>query len=278
MKKRLIFLASSLFPSAFARIAYKQLTLPQVHKLRENELVTLDKANQGDFEYQGFNIRTYAWNENGSKEALLLIHGWEGQAGNFSDLVEELIEADYRIYAFDGPSHGFSSKGSTSLFEFIELVNVLIRKYEVKNLISHSFGGVATNYVLFANQDLKIDKYLLFTTPDKFSQRIDFVAESVGISPKVKRKLIQRLETELDMKVAELNVSDWVKSVNVKEALILHDKNDGVLPIEQSLNVHHNWKNSTFETVEGTGHFRILRTKSVLDRVIRFFDETHENR
>lgn len=257
----------------FARIAYEKLTHPQVHKLRDHELTTLDKAKQDELDYAGFKIKTYAWNEKGSKEALLLIHGWEGQAGNFSDLVEELIKADYRIYSFDGPSHGFSSKGSTSLFEFIELVNVLIQKHEVKNLISHSFGGVATSYVLSANQSLKIDKYLLFTTPDKFSQRIDFVAESVGVSPKVKRKLIQRLERELDMKVPDLNVSDWVKKVNVKEALILHDKNDKVLPVEQSLNVHNNWKNSKFERVEGTGHFRILRTKSVLKRAIHFFEE-----
>ena len=70
---------------------------------------------------------------------------------------------------------------------------------------------------------------MLFTTPDKFSQRIDFVAESVGVSPKVKEKLIKRLEEELQMDVSKLNVSDFVKTVNVKKALILHDKNDGVL-------------------------------------------------
>lgn len=273
MKKRFIHFVSSLFPSVFARIAYEKLTHPQVHKLRENELTTLAKAKQEDFDYEGFKIKTYAWNEDGAKEALLLIHGWEGQAGNFSDLVEELIKADYRIYAFDGPSHGMSSKGSTSLFEFIDLVHVLIQKYEVRNLVSHSFGGVATTYVLSTNPTLEIDKYLLFTTPDKFSQRIDFVAESVGVSPKVKHKLIERLEKELDMKVPDLNVSDWVKTVNVKEPLILHDEHDGVLPYSQSLNVHNNWKGSRLETVHGTGHFRILRTQAVLDRAVDFFEE-----
>lgn len=274
MKKRFIYFASSLFPSAFARVAYEKLTHPQVHKLRENEQATLAKARQSDLDYQNFNIKTYAWNESGSKEALLLVHGWEGQAGNFSDLVEELIKADYRIYSFDGPSHGFSSKGSTSLFEFIELVSVLIQKFEIRNLISHSFGGVASSYVLSVNQTLKIDKYLLFTTPDKFTQRIDAVADNVGVSPKVKEKLIKRLETELEMDISTLNVSEWVKTVNVKKALILHDKNDRVLPIEQSMNVDKNWSTSTLEAVEGTGHFRILRTKSVLDRAVAFFDET----
>ncbi len=273
MKKQFIRITSTLFPSFFARKAYEQLTHPQVHKLREHELTTLEKAEQGNLDYEGFNIRTYAWNSNGSKEAILLIHGWEGQAGNFSDIVERLTKADYRIYSFDGPSHGMSSKGSTSLFEFVELVGVLIRKYDVKNLISHSFGSVATSYVLSENQELKIDKFLMLTSPDKFSQRIDFIAETVGVSPKVKELLVDRIEKELNMDVSTLNVSEWVKSVNVANALILHDENDGVLPIEQSLNVHQNWDVSRFESVTGTGHFRILRTPSVLERIVTFFDE-----
>jgi esterase/lipase len=272
MKKRLIGIVSSLFPSAFARVAYGKLTHPQVHKLRGHEISVLDKAHQEDFAYGEFQIKTYAWNETGKKEAILLVHGWEGQAGNFSDVVEEFIAADYRIFAFDGPSHGYSSKGSTSLFEFVELVNTMILKFEVKNIISHSFGGVATNYVLSANQTLEIDKYLLFTTPDKFSQRIDAVAAHVGVSSKVKDKLNTRLETELGMDISKLNVSEFVKNVKVKKALILHDKNDKVLPIEQSMNVDQNWKASSLEAVEGTGHFRILRTKSVLERAVAFFD------
>ncbi len=277
MKKSLIRISSSLFPSLFARIAYEKLTHPQVHKLRDHELSTLDKARQEDVPYGEFEIKTYAWNESGSKESILLVHGWEGQAGNFSDLVEKLILADYTVFAFDGPSHGFSSKGSTSLFEFVQLVNTMILKFDVKNLISHSFGGVATTHVLHANQNLKIEKYLLFTTPDKFSQRIDFVAESVGVSSKVKEKLVKRLENELEMDISTLNVSEFVKTVNVEEALILHDRNDGVLPIEQSLNVQKNWPNCRFETVEGTGHFRILRTKSVLERAVDFFDEAEKD-
>lgn len=89
----------------------------------------------------------------------------------------------------------------------------------------------------------------------------------------MKVKLIKRLETELQLDTSVLNVSDFVKKVNVKKALILHDKNDRVLPIEQSMNVDNNWGASELEVVEGTGHFRILRTKSVLDRAVAFFDE-----
>lgn len=270
MKKAFVKIASAIFPGTVSSFAYKQLTNPQIHKLRENELLVLDKAEKELFPYQGFDIQLYKWT--GGSKKILLIHGWEGQAGNFADVIEALLKEGYTIYAFDGPSHGFSSKGKTSLFEFTELVGVLIRKFQVKELVSHSFGGVATTYALFKNQDLEIDKYVLLTTPDKFTERIDDVSQTVGISKQVKKKLIQRLENETNVEVEGLNVSDFVKSIRVKKALIIHDKDDKVIPISRSKNVHGNWKSCTFKEVEGTGHFRILRTKKVIDHVVDFLN------
>lgn len=268
MRKQITKIASILIPSTVVSFAYNQLTNPQVRKLRQNELNTLDKSEKEVLKFKDFDIQLYTWR--GGKKEVLLIHGWEGQAGNFSDLIELLLENEYTIYSFDGPSHGFSSKGSTSLFEFTELVGVLIKKHNIKTLISHSFGGVATTYALFNNPDLFIEKYILITTPDKFIERIDDVSEMVGITQKVKTRLIERLQNETGIDVRTLNVSDFVKTINVKKSLIIHDKNDKVIPIERSKNVHQNWTVSEFEIVEGTGHFRILRTKAVLDKVVDY--------
>jgi pimeloyl-ACP methyl ester carboxylesterase len=268
MRKFSVKLASVVFPSSVASFAYKQLTNPQVRKLRENELLSLDKAEKQSFPFKGFDIQLYTWK--GGDKTILLIHGWEGQAGNFADLIESLLKEGYTIYAFDGPSHGFSSKGNTSLFEFTELVGVLIQKFKVKNLVSHSFGGVATTYALFKNQELQIDKYVLLTTPDKFSERIDDVSRTVGISTKVKAKLIKRLENETNLDLTRLNVSEFVQSIQVKKSLIIHDKNDTVIPISRSRNVYNHWNECEFKEIEGTGHFRILRTQEVIDCVIDY--------
>jgi pimeloyl-ACP methyl ester carboxylesterase len=270
MKKGFIRIASTLFPNLITSFAYNQLTNPQVRKPRENELSTLNKAKKEVFTFKNFNIQLYAWV--GGEKTILLVHGWEGQAGNFSDLIEELLKKNYTVYSFDGPSHGFSSKGKTSLFEFSELVGVLIQKFEVKNIISHSFGGVATTYALFKNKEIEIDKYVLLTTPDRFIERINDVAEMVGITEKVKNNLIERLENETKLDATTLNVSDFVKHINVKQSLIIHDKNDKVLPIERSRNVHHNWKQSELYEINGTGHFRILRTKKVIEKVLAYFE------
>ena len=130
LKKKLIHFLSSIFPNVFVSIAYKHLTTPQVHKLRPHEALILNKAEQTDFPFEDFIIKTYRWGT-GSK-AVILVHGWEGQAGNFADLIELLIANDYTVYAFDGPGHGASSKGETSLFKFTSLVGALIEKYNVK--------------------------------------------------------------------------------------------------------------------------------------------------
>ncbi|MEM8907727.1 MAG: alpha/beta fold hydrolase [Bacteroidota bacterium] len=271
MKRQIVRLGSFLFPGLMARIAYQQLTSPQVKKLRPHELEKLNEAQKTALPFQGFTIQTYQWG-NPEHERILLIHGWEGQAGNFADLIDPLLAQKYFVIAFDGPSHGFSSKGPTSLFEFSDLVGQMVRQYQCRKLVSHSFGGVATTYGLYKNQDLPIDKYALLTTPDMFSQRIDDVARFVGISEGVKQRLITRLEAEMQVDVQSIGVSRFVEDLSVKKALIIHDKNDRVIPLAQSQNVCAHWPVCELKVVEGTGHFRILRTPSVLQQVVDFMD------
>lgn len=270
MKRKVIGTLSKRFPKLVVSFAYKQLTNPQVKKLRAHETEVLNQAKKERLAFKGFDIKLYTWGT--GPKSVLLIHGWEGQAGNFADLVQRLLKANYKVYAFDGPSHGYSSKGKTSLFEFTELVGVLIRKFEVKQLISHSFGGVATTYALFNNRDLRIDKYLLLTTPNRFIERINDVSGAIGITQEVKELLIERLENETGQQVKGLNVSDFVKQINVKDALIIHDKNDRVIPIERAEKVYEHWPAAGFSAVEGTGHFRILRDETVLDMAVWFLE------
>jgi pimeloyl-ACP methyl ester carboxylesterase len=268
MNKLLLQIASVLLPNMVVNRAYQSLTNPQIKKLRAHEVEILDRAEKEQVYFNGFLIQTYKWGS-GSKQ-VLLIHGWEGQSGNFAEIIEGLLHADYTVFAFDGPSHGYSSKGPTSLLEFTKLVGVMIRKFEVHKLVSHSFGGVATTYSLSINPDIRIEKYVLLTAPDKFSERIDHVAKQMGISENVKRKLIHRLKKETGMEVEDLNVSLFVKKINVEKGLILQDKNDRIVPLSQSKVVHQNWDASTFEVVEGTGHFKILRDRKIVERIVEF--------
>ena len=269
--KKFVYYLSSLVPSLIVKFAYAKLTSPQVSKLRPHELEVLDQAKQSDLDFKGFTIRLYEW-AGGGDQSVLLVHGWEGQAGNFADLVEKLLAANYTVYAFDGPSHGFSSKGSASLFEFTELVGLMVEKFQVDKIVSHSFGGVATTFALFQHQSYHISRYALLTTPNRFTERIDQVAKIVGIAPIAVRMLTEKIERAYDIKADDLNVSDFVKEIKVDKALIIHDRDDKIIPISQSRAVAQGWEVCTHEEITGTGHFRILRTESVLDRVVTFLE------
>ncbi|MEL6866277.1 MAG: alpha/beta hydrolase [Bacteroidota bacterium] len=270
MKRLFIQILSHIFPKLTVQLAYQQLTSPRIKKLREHELALLETAQQSNFTFGAFDIRLYEWP--GKGETILLIHGWEGQAGNFADLIPLLLQKDYHVIAFDGPSHGFSSKGKTSLFEFNALVTTLIQRYAPSRLLSHSFGGVATTSALYELPDTHIQRYALLTTPDKFMDRINDISQQVGINEKVKYQLIERLQKEVQTDVSQLNVSTFVQKLNVDKALIIHDKNDRVIPIQQSRNVAQNWPNCEMLEIEGTGHFRILRTPAVLQKVVAFLE------
>jgi esterase/lipase len=268
MKKTLIKAGGLIFPSYVSSLAYKHLTNPQIMKLRTHEMETLNKAQKESIIFKEFRIQTYKWGE--GKHRVLMVHGWEGQAGNFSDIIEMLLKEDFTVYSFDGPSHGFSSRGPTSLFQFTDLVGHLINQFEVDKLVSHSFGGVATIYALAKNTSLTIDKYALLTTPNKFADRINAVADKVGISKKIKARLVNRLSEETGLDIWNLQVSDFVKDAKVNKALIIHDVFDKVLPIHQSREVNATWNVSELIEVENTGHFGILRNEEVITEIVKF--------
>lgn len=262
--------ASAIFPTLVGEKAFKVLSRPQVRKNRPHELQILRTAICEDVLFEGMTLKSYRWGDGDKK--VLLIHGWEGQAGNFADLIDPLLQKDFEVYAFDAPGHGFSDQGMTSIFAFSRSIDHFIQKWGIDTLISHSFGGVATTFALYENKDIFIRKYALLTCPDKFSERIDDVAKMVGISDHVKQILIRRLEKELEGDLEKFAVSEFVKEINVENALIIHDEADQVVPIQQSLNIAKYWTECKHHKISGTGHFRILRTPSVHNQIIDFID------
>jgi pimeloyl-ACP methyl ester carboxylesterase len=272
MKRKITRFVSGIAPTIFVNFAFRKLTSPQVYKLRPHEAEVLDQAEKSIFLFQESEIQIYEWKAGPQK--VLLIHGWEGQAGNFADLIDRFLAQNISVVAFDGPAHGKSSapKNGTSLFNFADLVGVMIERYSIKKLVSHSFGGVATTYALAQIPHFQIDKYVLFTTPNRFLDRIEDVAKFVGFHDKVKEKLKKRIESRFNLVLTDLDVEKFVQTANVKEALILHDTFDKVLSVEESREVAKMWKAAKLIEVTETGHYRILRTATVLDKAIAFLD------
>ena len=245
-------------PALAARTVYKVMSNPRVKKLREFENEVLDLSTKTTIPFNGFDIQTYTWGKPAGKTALM-VHGWEGQAGNFGGIVPLLLERGYRVVAFDAPSHGHSSKGQTNMFDFIATVSNFIRNYEPELIISHSFGSISTAYALGENMQVPVTHWFLVTSPFSFKGRLDEIKNMANVTDRTINQLIRQFEADTKMKVAEMTMEAYCARIrNVSESTVIHSVDDKILSIDTSRAVHLSLPGSEMIELQKLGHYKIL--------------------
>ena len=244
----------------------QKISAPKQRSLSEKELSFLKTAQQTSIPFMKGSIQVYQWGK--GQQVIGMIHGWEGRTSNFSTIVK-LLQDDFTIIAFDAPSHGLSSTQSTTFFDFIEAVQIVISQYSINHIISHSFGSVAVLNML-ANHPQKIEKIAMFTSPNRFKDRMLFSAEQAGMHPQTTEKFMKKVEKRFSINIDELNVSDIVSKITIKDKLILHDIDDKVVSLDQSKQIQAAWNNVELQEFQGTGHYRILHDTAALKKLKTF--------
>ena len=244
----------------------KKISTPTQRPLSDKELSFLHSAEQTSIPFMKGSIQVYQWGK--GRQIIGMIHGWEGRTSDFSTIIETLQD-DFTVIAFDAPSHGLSSRQPTTFFDFIEAVQTVISQYPIKHIISHSFGSVAVLNML-ANYPQHIEKIAMFTSPNRFKDRMLFSAEQAGMHPKTIEKFMRSVERRFKIKIDELNVSDIVSKIAIKDKLILHDIDDKVVSLDQSKQIQAAWNNVELQEFQGTGHYRILHSKQAMRKLKTF--------
>lgn len=256
--KTLFKIGDSVFPSLTAKKVYKAMSNPRIHKLRTFEEDILAQSVQQQITFRKFDIQTYTWG-NPNDKTILFVHGWEGQAGNFGGLVNLLLEKKYYVVAYDAPSHGRSSKKDTSMFEFMDLADVLFKKYRPQAVISHSFGSVTTLMTLSKNSDILVDQWVLVTTPHDFKNVVNDVKNMLGLTHRTMDKVIHKIETDTNSSLDTLNMSHYGDKIpHVNKVTIVHSKSDKVIPIQSARIAHQSIPQSELIELDDLGHYRIL--------------------
>jgi pimeloyl-ACP methyl ester carboxylesterase len=247
-----------LLPSLAAKRVYHVMSNPRIRKLRDFEEEVLSHSQKERIEFKKFRIQKYTWGNPGNKRALL-IHGWEGQAGNFGAIIDILVDKGYYVAAYDAPAHGKSTRRKTSMFEYAEFVTQVLEVEKPHIIISHSFGSVTAAFALKGNPEIKVSQWFLITTPNHFKDRINEISEFLGVTYRTIDRLIQMLEKDLGISLDKLNMSEYGGNLeNLKEAIIIHSKADGVIPIEKARLAHKAIPQSQLIEMENLGHYRIL--------------------
>lgn len=237
---------------------HKLMSSPQIRKPKSSEDQVLETAKTSIRKFQACDIQQYEWGDR-SQPTALLVHGWEGQAGNFAALIPMLESLNYHIIAVDGPAHGKSTIIPTNMFQFADLVQEIATEFNPKLIISHSFGSVVTATMLRNTPQIKIDQWVMITTPNRFEDRITQVADFFGVDKRTLSYLIPIIETEAGDKISSMTMTNYCpKLENVSNVLIVHSKSDRILKIDGARQVNESMPNCDLIELENLGHYSIL--------------------
>ena len=206
-----------------------------------------------------------------SKKKVLVVHGWAGRSTQLFMIADRLLEKGYMVISFDGPSHGKSEGKTTAMPEFLDTIKVIDNEFgPFEAAIGHSFGGMSL-YNSVAD-GLSIKSLVTIGAGDKISDVILNFTNNLGVQPNVAKKMKQIYDNKW-----QVDIDDYSPSVSAKQVqiptLVVHDSNDGDVPVSCALNIRQNLQNGQLLITKGLGHTKILRTKKVSNRIVDFITE-----
>jgi pimeloyl-ACP methyl ester carboxylesterase len=229
-------------------------------------------AEQFTFNSDGREIAAWKW---GQGPQILLLHGWNGRAMNLSAFVEPLLAKGYSVLAFDAPGHGESEGDMCYAPLFADAARKLARlRGDFYGIISHSFGTCAATV---AQADgLKAKKVVYLSTMCWIKMRFYEFAAAVGLDTRGQNAMWALSESYFGPGRIESYHGDHAAIKFQSEGLIIHCEDDKEVLPAQSQAIAQAWQNCDLWLTKGLGHFRILRSKPVIERVTEFMSHVRD--
>lgn len=260
-----------IFPKQAGKMAYRLFTQPRMRAKHRQSDPILESARLFEILYGKIILKAYEWG-NGEK-TVLLVHGWESRGTALRSFVPELVNAGYRVVAFDGPAHGDSGGKRTNFVEFAGAVRAVINQLGgVDSIITHSFGGATTVFALtHLAPSIEIEKLVLIGVPSNtevvVNEAMDFMnVPSVAI-PHFRNRLKQKAN---NVSFELVNVEANLGKANVGSILVVHDKFDKSVPFESAERIAERWDRVNLIVTQGMGHFKLMKNSQVIGMVTDF--------
>ena len=250
------------------RLAAFFFSKPFRYKRPKRELPIFSRAQRSTYLVQKLNKTVWCYHWSGKGPKIVLVHGWSSRATNFYEIIEKLILLDYNVYAFDAVAHGESKGIITNIPELIKTLEELIQEWgPVEAILGHSGGGFASAYVVAQNPQIK--KLILISPFNKVTDIFKKYFEIIQLGEKARMLMIGYFTKLTGKKVQELSGELSAQAIRAK-TLVIHDRNDKEVQVEDSIDIAKNLKNGQLILTEGLGHRRILRDEMVINELVNF--------
>jgi pimeloyl-ACP methyl ester carboxylesterase len=215
-------------------------------------------------EHKGRHIAMWTWGAR-SKDApaVLLAHGWGGHAAQMRGFAFPLLQAGYRVIAYDQPAHGVSEGKLTGLPDFAEVLGA-VAGYQggIAGVIAHSLGGAAAALALAWGR-VSFRKIVLISPPSDLVGYSRRFARWYWMPEPVRKAMQAAIEERYGVRWEDLEVGRVAPRLGAK-ALVIHDRDDHMTPWTHGAKVAESWPGAQLMLTHGLGHGRILRDEGVM--------------
>lgn len=244
-------LLSYISPRMAGKKAFYTFSTVRKGKVLPQQIAFLNAAKKERLQVGEHNIQVYEWLGDG--ETVLLMHGWESNVFRWRNLIAVLQESKFHIIAFDTPGHGFSDGTISSAIIASECAHAVIGRYGPHHLVGHSMGGMAAIYTLAHSENNRVKKLVTLGAPNAFSELVAEYQQLLGFNSRVYDALDDYIFKKYQYRIKEFTTARFAALLKLP-GLIIHDRDDAIIPIHASRQIHQVWPGSTLMETDGLGH------------------------
>ena len=211
--------------------------------------------------------------EAGMGPPVLLVHGWGERAASLGALVGPLNSAGHRVIGIDMPGHGDSVNVEPNLYVAANTIrDVADQLGGVSAVIGHSVGGHSTMMAL--KDGLRVDSVVLLSPSSHLGHALIRFEELLSLPWRASEGLKRTIERRFGETIWEgTQGSELIRNVDIP-ALIVHDRDDPQVPLEDSELLVSSWPSAGLITTDSLGHGRILRDRYVIEQAVSFIERS----
>lgn len=216
------------------------------------------------------------WETGAGDEAVVLVHGWAGQAAQLSAFAEPLAAAGLRVVAFDAPAHGLSDGDRTDMIDFAGAVlQVAGQACPVRGVVAHSFGSPAVALAL--RHGLGVGRLVCIAPPTSLEIYSRVVSRFVGMPERARARMQARVERRFGVAWRDLEthrllgLAAKARPLDLPlHLLVVHDSGDREVPWSNGARIAEAVPGARMLTTEGLGHNKLLRDPATVAQIVDF--------
>lgn len=257
-------------PGLATRLAFRLWFTPPRLRLSAGSRDFLASGYPLDLTVNDRRVAAWSW---GAGPAIVLMHGWGGNAAQMRSFVEPLTARGFRVVAFDGPGHGQSGasrlgRTMSTFFDFGDVLVAMSKRFEIAGIVAHSGGCTATALAMKGGWRVPAAVFISpMASPLAYRHMFQ---QALGMTDEVYERFSDLVEQRLEMKWEELEVPPIARAVETPPLLVIHDRDDNETSWREGAQIADAWPDARLVTTTGLGHRRLLRDSEVVAEAVRF--------